>query len=449
MKFEKINFKIEDDSDNVIKWFCKIYHKEYNSVLNELKDIKEELNLENYNNIEVYETYMKYRHTESIEINKNIKVNELNLPNGKYVILCYDENNNIHLSYLKNGLLYGNDDNSLNLKVSKVYKFNDLELYKDWFKNYSFFSDNTFVISEIDFLNKLTDILITNFEESMKYSFNDFKPLSKEELINLSQFYFDSHNIDLNINELIKNKNLILYDNVELKQDSFGMINDGNSNYIKENDKVVATMKLKNNTFDFLILVHELTHNRNQPKGKRNIVSDLLTESISYINEMIACKQMCDIEEQRKYYNILCKTIYFFAYNLRDIYKIINVYKKENDITLEAYNNCYDDSEYQKVMNSFDNYVESTRRIFKDSYYILGFVLAIYMFMEYIKDNDFFYKIEKLNDSINNLKFNDCLNIIGIKDLNDLINKFEVMAKEFKNYLFNSYSENKVKHTID
>ena len=57
------------------------------------------------------------------------------------------------------------------------------------------------------------------------------------------------------------------------------------------------------------------------------------------------------------------------------------------------------------------------------------------MFNEYKKDNKFFNKIEKLNNSINNKSFNECLNIIDIKDLNDLVDKFKVSVLEFKEYL--------------
>ena len=67
------------------------------------------------------------------------------------------------------------------------------------------------------------------------------------------------------------------------------------------------------------------------------------------------------------------------------------------------------------------------------------------MFIEYKKDNKFFSKIEKLNNSINDDSFNECLNIIDIKNLNELVDKFKKNVSKFKKYLDNIYDKDKVK----
>ena len=366
---------------------------------------------------------------------KDLLENKLSSYINYYVLIDYAFNK-YGEDYIKN--LISNPD----IQIEETKKiFNDylsenrLERYKAWCVNYSFFGYNSFVIDEIDFLYQIINIIGPTFEDSEKLKVNDFSKINRDEIIELAQGYFDKHNIKLNILDEIKNGNLILEDGLKDKDDYLSTIQDGYSNYV--DDKIIAKVVLSNTIFDSLVIVHELTHNRNQPIGKRNITSDLLTESVSYVNEFIFVDEFLNDKDKSNYFKGLEKMLYSYAYNLYLIYRFVILYKEQSDIYEDNYNKVFHDDYYDDVLDHFEEYVENNKSIYKDSYFVLGFTLSIYMFMEYKKDNKIFKEIEEFNDSINKLGFNECLNIIGIKDLNHLIDKFKINVLEFKEYIKN------------
>jgi hypothetical protein len=65
---------------------------------------------------------MKRRNTFPIEYNKNIKVKDLKLDNGKYLVFCYDKKDFYHMVSIIDNILYDKDDSSLDLYVINIYK---------------------------------------------------------------------------------------------------------------------------------------------------------------------------------------------------------------------------------------------------------------------------------------------------------------------------------------
>ena len=64
--------------------------------------------------------------------------------------------------------------------------------------------------------------------------------------------------------------------------------------------------------FDCGVLIHELMHYDNEPKHKRNLVSDMLTETISYSVELIFFQELK--EEHQDDYNWLNRVIEYKIY---------------------------------------------------------------------------------------------------------------------------------------
>lgn len=112
----------EGKSNCVIRSLCKIYNEEYDTVYNELCLLAKELKCNSFNDIEVFETYMKRNNTNSIEYGKNIKVKDLKLEQGKYIIFCWDKKELYHMVSIIDNILYDKDNNSLELYTIKVYK---------------------------------------------------------------------------------------------------------------------------------------------------------------------------------------------------------------------------------------------------------------------------------------------------------------------------------------
>ena len=134
------------------------------------------------------------------------------------------------------------------------------------------------------------------------------------------QNYFDKHKINFNIFDEIKDGNLILENNIKEENKYLGTRQDGVSNYDETKNKVVAKVIVSNTVFDSLVIVHELTHNRNKPIGNRNLTSDLLTESISYANEFIFAYEFLDKSDLSNYFKGIEKMLYSYADNLYLIY---------------------------------------------------------------------------------------------------------------------------------
>ena len=112
----------EGKSNCVIRSFCKTYNEEYDAVFNELCTIAKELNCESFNDVEVFETYMKNRNTFKIDFNKDIKVKDLILDNGSYLAFCFDKKDFYHMVPIIDNILYDKDNSSLELYVINIYK---------------------------------------------------------------------------------------------------------------------------------------------------------------------------------------------------------------------------------------------------------------------------------------------------------------------------------------
>ena len=116
----------EGKSNCVIRSLCKVFNDEYDDVYNELCSIAKELNCESFNDIKVFETYMNKRNTNSIDYGKDLKIKDLDLEKGKYLVLCWDKKDFYHMVSIIDDVLYDKDDKSLELYVITVYKEKEL-----------------------------------------------------------------------------------------------------------------------------------------------------------------------------------------------------------------------------------------------------------------------------------------------------------------------------------
>ncbi len=123
MKFSK--FYVEDKNGKtncVIRSFCKLYGGAYEEVINELLSIKDEINAESFNDIEVFEEYMRRRDTDKIDYGKDTRIKDLNVDSGNYIVFCWDKDNFYHMVTIMDNTLYDKDDTSSNLYAITVYK---------------------------------------------------------------------------------------------------------------------------------------------------------------------------------------------------------------------------------------------------------------------------------------------------------------------------------------
>ena len=125
MEFKK--FYIEDSngkSNCVIRSLCKILNKEYDEVLNGLIDVQNEINAENFNDIPVFEKYMENNNIHKMSENIGIKIKELKLDDGSYIVFCYDKEERYHMIAIIDNVIYDKKDDCLDLYAISIYKKN-------------------------------------------------------------------------------------------------------------------------------------------------------------------------------------------------------------------------------------------------------------------------------------------------------------------------------------
>ena len=111
-------------SNCVIRSFCKLYDYDYKNVYNELCSIQKEINSKSFNDIEVFEEYMKRHNTFAVEVEKDKLIKELDFDNGSYIIFCWDKGEYYHMVPVINNIIYDKSDKCLDLFTITIYKYN-------------------------------------------------------------------------------------------------------------------------------------------------------------------------------------------------------------------------------------------------------------------------------------------------------------------------------------
>ena len=117
----------EGKSNCVIRSFCKLYNEEYDNVFNALWNIAKEINYDSFNEVEVFETYMKRKNTIDISYDKDIKIKDLKLNDGKYIVFCYDKKDFYHMICIIDNVIYDKSEECFDLYTINIYRLNDID----------------------------------------------------------------------------------------------------------------------------------------------------------------------------------------------------------------------------------------------------------------------------------------------------------------------------------
>ena len=108
-------------SNCVIRSLCKVLNKEYDDVYNSLCKVAQNLNC-SFNDIEVFETYMKNNNIFKINCEKEIKIKNLEIDNSSYIVFCYDKKDYYHMISIIDKVIYDRNIECMNLYVISLYK---------------------------------------------------------------------------------------------------------------------------------------------------------------------------------------------------------------------------------------------------------------------------------------------------------------------------------------
>ena len=123
MKYKE--YFISDSKGNsncIIRSFCKILNKEYDTVFNELINLSKDLNCSSFTDVEVFEKYLSNNSFKSIDYGKDLKIKDLELDNDSYIIFCWDKKDYYHMIPIIENTIYDKSSNSLELYVINTYK---------------------------------------------------------------------------------------------------------------------------------------------------------------------------------------------------------------------------------------------------------------------------------------------------------------------------------------
>ena len=126
MKFIEYNLTDANGNSNcVIRSLCKILNKEYDDVLNGLLDTAKALNNESFNDIPVFEEYMKQNNLIKLDIEQDKQIKDLKLDNGSYIVFCYNKGDFYHMIPIIGNTVYDKRIDSLELYTISIYKKNN------------------------------------------------------------------------------------------------------------------------------------------------------------------------------------------------------------------------------------------------------------------------------------------------------------------------------------
>lgn len=121
MKFKEYYIEHNNKSNCVVRTFTKLFNKEYIDVYNDLLEISNKFNC-NYNDIEVFEEYLRLHNYKNINKYKDELVSNLKLDNSNYVVFCYDKKDYYHMFPIINNTIYDKNKDCFDLHIINIYK---------------------------------------------------------------------------------------------------------------------------------------------------------------------------------------------------------------------------------------------------------------------------------------------------------------------------------------
>lgn len=371
---------------------------------------------------------------------KEVKTIEYEYSSNK----AYIENDILNLDIKVNFSFYDGDsldveiNNTFDLtKKTSQYRYDifdkldekfALKYIEDLITTGQLYGKKEFVLNNIKNIFEVVKIL-----EKKRYTqtlYNSTITVNKEDAIKMAQDFLYKNNININIRELIDDNTLSFKKEFNEKDE------DGTSSFDEKQNKKIISVNETNNLLMPIVLTHEILHYTNQPNdNNRPNASEFLTEVVSYSYELIFLDNLLETEYKEDAIRLMNNVLHsltscaFFNYSPILSIKLMKENKKLDKRKIE------EKLPIKDYINEMRECIMNKRIISKEVWNIIGFFLAIYSYIEYKKDNNFINKLFKLNNSLNEKTFVECLSIIDINSMNDILNKCMNNIDEFGNFI--------------
>ena len=121
MKYIEYN-PVDERGSCVVRTFSKLLDKDFYVVKEELLRLTKELECDDFREQLVFEKYLSINNYKKIAI-KEKNVDDLNLKNGKYAVLCKKENE-YHMFPIIDGVIYDKNKKCFGQTIVEIYKYN-------------------------------------------------------------------------------------------------------------------------------------------------------------------------------------------------------------------------------------------------------------------------------------------------------------------------------------
>lgn len=321
--------------------------------------------------------------------------------------------------------------------------------YKD--KNMAFDKVNE-IFSLISFLkNHICRYIEDNIPV---FEYEKFSKANIEEKIELINAFYKYLGTSFRLNQEILSNNFNIEDACTEKylndKDTSTLINKIGSGTSYFDEQIQVDVYDSGLLYDSITWIHELKHFQNQPLGDRSQISFVLTEGLSFTEELIYTDFLEKLGYNYEAYISKYDTFSNFSVFLEDAYpmiKMLSVYVNYGEISKQNYEKAYPNDEYENDIDEVLTLLtEDAEDFFNLIRYSVASALSIYMYEEYKKDNNFIVKINEFEKAINTANsINECLNIIGLSGLNkESLNKIESSLNTFKKELNNIIQSNTI-----
>lgn len=403
---------------------------------------------------EIYKDQNYYRFDFKIENNRlniiyistnkeEFKEIEFNFSDNK----AYIENNILNLDIKGNFKFY--DGDSLDIEINNKFDLNKpinisrydifdklnekftIKYIENLINSKQLYGNKEFVLNNIE--NIFEIIKIIDKKRYTQTIYNPTTPINKDDAIKMAQDFLYKNNINVNIKELIDNNTL------SFKKEYNDIDEYGSSSFDKEQNKKIISVNETNNLLMPIVLVHEILHYTNQPDdNKRSDASEFLTEAVSYSYELIFLDDLLESEFKEDAIRSINNVLHSLTVCAFDNYSpTLSIKLMKENKKLDK-NKIEEKLPIQDYINEMRKCIMNKRIIAKEVWTLIGYFLAIYNYIEYKKDNNFINKLYKLNNSLNEKTFLECLSIIDINSMDDILNKCMNNLDEFGNFINNS-----------
>lgn len=277
------------------------------------------------------------------------------------------------------------------------------------------------LFEKLDFFiltTKMLNDFSNNFINYNLYEY-EFTKMNLNSQVELVKEFYEYYNINIDIDSLIANGciNFKFTDEIELK---------GNNSYVGKDEFKVINCTYSGHLVDSIILVHELSHYRNQTDNGRTITNEFFTEGLSIYDELLYMeflKTKGYLIDSNLSFDMMMYTCNYISENNLAILKILNLYRKFSNVDKENYNLLYNDCNYEEsieLMRSDIDYID----LYQQLYYCFGWFIGFYLHSKFDKKLDYTY-INSLHEKISEMSFGEFLKEIEFVSTYDCMNKIE------------------------